>query len=302
MKNDMSVHVYISNNKIQVLLGSYVKNRLQVQSVCEEPLEEGCILNGIIMNAFSLQNTITQMWQKYNLPSKGVHLVVNGSSVTVKPMKIPQTAPKNIPGLIRTEFRDMENIQNLIVDYSVTNLRNPDGTCSILAVLSTKEFIMSYVNLFKEAKIDLEVIDLVQNCLIKLMKRFKSLQGKTYAVFILDKNMLMQCLFSNDNFVTTRRSRILAEPEDPGFEREIGQNINSIIQFNKSEQTGSDITEFYLSGFPDAAVPLFPRFEENFHVQVRTFPEYTPAEITLPENMRPAEYCILLGSLIRYSN
>ena len=302
MKNDMSVHVYISNNKIQVLLGSYVKNRLQVQSVCEEPLEEGCILNGIIMNAFSLQNTITQMWQKYNLPSKGVHLVVNGSSVTVKPMKIPQTAPKNIPGLIRTEFRDMENIQNLMVDYSVTNLRNPDGTCSILAVLSTKEFIMSYVNLFKEAKIDLEVIDLVQNCLIKLMKRFKSLQGKTYAVFILDKNMLMQCLFSNDNFVMTRRSRILAEPEDPGFEREIGQNINSIIQFNKSEQTGSDITEFYLSGFPDAAVPLFPRFEENFHVQVRTFPEYTPAEITLPENMRPAEYCILLGSLIRYSN
>ncbi len=302
MKNDMSVHVYISNNKIQVLLGSHVKNRLQVQSVCEEPLEEGCILNGIIMNAFSLQNTITQMWQKYNLPAKGVHLVVNGSSVTVKPMKIPQTTPKNIPGLIRTEFRDMENIQNLIVDYSVTNLKNPDGTCSILAVLSTKEFIMSYVNLFKEAKIDLEVIDLVQNCLIKLMKRFKSLQGKTYAVFILDKNMLMQCLFSNDNFVMTRRSRILAEPEDPGFEREIGQNINSIIQFNKSEQTGSDITEFYLSGFPDAAVPLFPRFEENFHVQVRTFPEYTPAEITLPENMRPAEYCILLGSLIRYSN
>lgn len=302
MKNDMSVHVYISNNKIQVLLGSYVKNRLQVQSVCEEPLEEGCILNGIIMNAFSLQNTITQMWQKYNLPAKGVHLVVNGSSVTVKPMKIPQTTPKNIPGLIRSEFRDMENIQNLIVDYSVTNLKNPDGTCSILAVLSTKEFIMSYVNLFKEAKIDLEVIDLVQNCLIKLMKRFKSLQGKTYAVFILDKNMLMQCLFSNDNFVMTRRSRILAEPEDPGFEREIGQNINSIIQFNKSEQTGSDITEFYLSGFPDAAVPLFPRFEKNFHVQVRTFPEYTPAEITLPENMRPAEYCILLGSLIRYSN
>lgn len=302
MKNDVSVHVYISNNKIQVLLGSYAKNRLQVQSVCEEPLEEGCILNGIIMNAFSLQNTITQMWQKYNLPAKGVHLVVNGSSVTVKPMKIPQTAPKNVPGLIRTEFRDMENIQNLIVDYSVTNLKNQDGTCSILAVLSTKEFIMSYVNLFKEAKIDLEVIDLVQNCLIKLMKRFKSLQGKTYAVFILDKNMLMQCLFSNDNFVMTRRSRILAEPEDPGFEREIGQNINSIIQFNKSEQTGSDITEFYLCGFPDAAVPLFPRFEENFHVQVRTFPEYTPAEITLPENMRPAEYCILLGSLIRYSN
>lgn len=302
MKNDMSVHVYISNNKIQVLLGSYAKNRLQVQSVCEEPLEEGCILNGIIMNAFSLQNTITQMWQKYNLPSKGVHLVVNGSSVTVKPMKIPQTAPKNIPGLIRTEFRDMENIQNLIVDYSVTNLKNPDGTCSILAVLSTKEFIMSYVNLFKEAKIDLEVIDLVQNCLIKMMRRLKSLQGKTYAVFILDKNMLMQCLFSNDNFVMTRRSRILADPTDEGFEREVGQNINSIIQFNKSEQTGSDITDVYLSGFPEDVVQIFPHFAENFGVNVRAFPEFLPTELTVPPEMNPSEYTVLLGSMIRYSD
>ena len=111
----------------------------------------------------------------------------------------------------------------MLVDYSVVTPKNPDGSCSILAVVSTREFITSYISLFKEAKIELEVIDLVQNCLIKMMKRLKSLQGKTYAVFILDKNMLMQCLFSNDNFVMTRRSRILADPTDEGFEREVGR-------------------------------------------------------------------------------
>ena len=68
-------------------------------------------------------------------------------------------------------------------------------------------FIYAY-DALKDIKIELDVIDLVQNCLIKMMKRLKSLQNKTYAVFILDKNMLMQCLFSNDNFVMTRRSRM----------------------------------------------------------------------------------------------
>lgn len=276
-KKGVSAHVYITNNKIQVLTGSCVKNKLQVVNFYEEPLEEGCILNGIIMNNYSLQNTLTQMWQKNNLPTKNVTLVVNGSSITVKPLKIPQVNPKNVPGLIRAEFKDIEGVQNMLVDYSVVNPKNQDGSCSILAVLSTKEFVTSYISLFKEAKIELDVIDLVQNCLIKMMKRLKSLQNKTYAVFILDKNMLMQCLFSNDNFVMTRRSRILADPADEGFEREVGQNINSIIQFNKSEQTGADITDIFLCGFPGDSVQMFPHFASNFGVTVRAFPEYQPA-------------------------
>lgn len=301
-KKGVSAHVYITNNKIQVLTGSCVKNKLQVVNFYEEPLEEGCILNGIIMNNYSLQNTLTQMWQKNNLPTKNVTLVVNGSSITVKPLKIPQVNPKNVPGLIRAEFKDIEGVQNMLVDYSVVNPKNQDGSCSILAVLSTKEFVTSYISLFKEAKIELDVIDLVQNCLIKMMKRLKSLQNKTYAVFILDKNMLMQCLFSNDNFVMTRRSRILADPADEGFEREVGQNINSIIQFNKSEQTGADITDIFLCGFPGDSVQMFPHFASNFGVTVRAFPEYQPGELGLPEGMNPGDFIVLLGSLIRYSN
>lgn len=301
-KKGVSAHVYITNNKIQVLTGSCVKNKLQVVNFYEEPLEEGCILNGIIMNNYSLQNTLTQMWQKNNLPTKDVTLVVNGSSITVKPLKIPQVNPKKVPGLIRAEFKDIEGVQNMLVDYSVVNPKNQDGSCSILAVLSTKEFVTSYISLFKEAKIELDVIDLVQNCLIKMMKRLKSLQNKTYAVFILDKNMLMQCLFSNDNFVMTRRSRILADPADEGFEREVGQNINSIIQFNKSEQTGADITDIFLCGFPGDSVQMFPHFASNFGVTVRAFPEYQPGELGLSEGMNPGDFIVLLGSLIRYSD
>lgn len=107
--------------KIQVLLGGYVKNRVQVESFYEQELEEGTILNGMIMNSYSLQSSLSEMRKAHNLPTKSVFLTVNGSSITVKPIKVPQAVPKNVSGLIRTEFREMENIQNLLIDYSVIN-------------------------------------------------------------------------------------------------------------------------------------------------------------------------------------
>ena len=39
-KKGVSAHVYITNNKIQVLTGSCVKNKLQVVNFYEEPLED----------------------------------------------------------------------------------------------------------------------------------------------------------------------------------------------------------------------------------------------------------------------
>ena len=298
---EQSVHVYISNKSIKAVIGSVSKNRkINVSAYYEEEFEEGCILNGIIMNTYSLQEALSEMWRKNNIPTKNVHLVVNGSSITTKHMKIPQMAPNNVVNFIRTEFKDMEGVQNMLIDYSVVVPKNHDGSCSIFAVLSTKEFVTGYVNLFREAKIDICSIDLQQNCLIKLMKTFRSLADKTLAVIILDKNTLIECLFSNNDFVMTRRSRIFATPEESNFSREIGQHINSLIQFQKAEQTGSDITDVFLSGFPENASGLTEYYSSSFGINVATFPECQPGDITAPESFNPSDYMEVLGSMTRY--
>lgn len=169
-------------------------------------------------------------------------------------------------------------------------------------MLSTKEFVTSYISLFKEAKIELDVIDLVQNCLIKMMKRLKSLQNKTYAVFILDKNMLMQCLFSNDNFVMTRRSRILADRRTKGSNGKWGRTSTASSSSTSQEQTGAEITDIFLCRIPRRFGADVSAFASNFGVTVRAFPEYQPGELGLSEGMNPGDFIVLLGSLIRYSD
>lgn len=299
---ELIAYVYISNTSIKVITSAPSKTRkINVTAFYEEEFEEGCILNGIIMNSFSLQETITEMWRKNNLPTKNIYLVVNGSSITTKHMKIPHMNPNNIVNFIRSEFKDLDGIQDMLIDYSVVVPKNPDGSCSIFAVLSTKEFITSYVNLFREAKIEIATIDLQQNCLIKLMKSFKSLVDKTFAVVILDKTTLIECLFSNNDFVMTRRSRIFSTPEEENFRREIGQHINSLIQFQKSEQTGADITDVFLCGFPNNAAGLIEYYSESFGINAAAFPECHPGEINAPNGFNPSDYMELLGSLSRYA-
>ena len=299
---ELTAYVYISNNSVKVITANpSKKSKINVAAFYEETFEEGCILNGIIMNSFVLQEIIASMWKKHNLPSKNVYLVVNGSSITTKHMKIPQMAPNNVVNFIRTEFKDMDGIQNMLIDYSVVVPKNQDGSCSIFAVISTKEFVSSYVDLFREAKIEIGVIDLQQNCLIKLMKSFRSLTDKTFALAILDKTTLIECLFSNNDFVTTRRSSIFSVPEEETFRREIGQHINSLIQFQKSEQTGAEITDFFLCGFPDNAAGLIEYYSESFGINVAAFPECQPGDITAPEEFNPSHYMELLGAISRYS-
>lgn len=299
---ELTAYVYISNNSIKVITAApSKKNKLNVTAFYEEEFEEGCILNGIIMNSFVLHDQIMEMWKKYNLPAKDVYLVVNESSITTKHMKIPQMAPNNVVNFIRTEFKDVDGIQNMLVDYSVVVPKNQDGSCSIFTVISTKEFVSSYIDLFHEAKVELSCIDSQQNCIIKLMKSFRSLTDKTFALAILDKNTLIECLFSNNDFVTTRRSRIFSTPEEDTFQREIGQHINSLIQFQKAEQTGAEITDFFLCGFPDNASGLADFYSQSFGIKVASFPDYLPGDITAPEGFVPSKYIELLGAVAKYS-
>lgn len=299
--NVVETFVYISNDRIQVAIGYCGKDKVKVNDFYEERIRDGAMNNGLINDPAMIAATLRKVWDERRLSDRPVYLIVNGNSITIKPMRIPQTSPKNIPGLIRAEFKNMDNVDNLLLDYSVINPKNEDGTCTILAVLSPRDFVQSYVALFKEAGLTIKCIDLVQNSLIKLVNRISSLHGKTFALLLMDGNMLMQNLFTKGDYNMTRRSRINANIKDMAFERELGQAINTLIQFNKSSQNDEDISEVYLMGFPKQAHKYFKNYEQAFGITCTTFPEFTREELDIQYDIEPADYSVLLGGLVRYS-
>lgn len=297
---ETTTNVYISNNKISVLTGSYAKNLLSVRNIYEAPLEEGAILNGTIMNDFAIKDTLTHLWEDNGISKSNIQLVVSANNMTVKLMSLPQFDEKTAVSLIKQEFQDMDDIKDLLVDYTIINPKNEDGSCTILAVLSSKQIIEAYIKIFQEVGIGLASIDIVQNALIKLARIFEYLEHKTYVFFLMDGGTLMQYMFTDNRYIMTRRSRIFSDPSDDSFEQEVSMTINSIIQFHKSEQTGTELTDFFLCGFPAETEYLFDQFAQNFGVKVQSFPLFKETELVFPEDKNPGDYIVPLGGMIRY--
>lgn len=287
--------VYIGNDMLKVMYGQASGGRIQVKKCITSPIEEGVILNGVLLNPGVIQSKLEEIYKSEGLPKKNVHLVVDGSSVSVRVIKAPLMQPKKMMGLIQSEFSDM-NTTGMLMDYSVINPKNEEGSATILASVVQKEFLESYVNLFRESKIELECIDISMNCIMKLCRRIKSLSSTTFLMMVLDHNMLIQTLFVNNTFKMVKRTRIFSQVGTEEFDREIIKNISNMIQFNRSEKTGSEISCVYLCGFPPEYREKMPLIREDLGTDAAVFPVISN-EITMPGGQQPNDWVYNLGSM-----
>lgn len=291
----MITTVYVANDSVRVMSGRIANGKISISQCALMPLSEGAILNGVLLNAGQIQTVLSNIFDTYHLAKHGVRLVVDGQNVNTRILKLPLMQPKKLMPVIEGEFQDLLS-DNSLIDYSIINPKNDEGNATILAVQTQRDFIQSYVNLFGEIKVELECIDIAANSVMKLMKHLKSNAGRTYALMVLDHNSLVQFLFVDNEFIMTRRSRILSDLGTTAFDDELFKNINTMIQFNKSQRTGRDITDIFLCGMPPAIQKKFPQYTDAFGVQVASFPQITN-EITLPQGIDPTYWVYNLGCM-----
>lgn len=131
---------------------------------------------------------------------------------------------------------------------------------------------------------------------MKLCRRIKSLSATTFLMMVLDHNMLIQTLFVNNTFKMVKRTRIFSQVGTEEFDREIVKNISNMIQFNRSEKTGSEISCVYLCGFPPEYREKMPLIREDLGTDAAVFPVISN-EITMPGGQQPNDWVYNLGSM-----
>lgn len=244
----MSVSVYISNNYINVVSGSKTKNSLTIKSCVKVPIQEGLIINGVIMNEDNLAAAVKNVWSDNPELAKSVKLVVSSTSVLSKKLNVPAVGDKKLLDIIKDEYSEVENYQKLIYDYRVLDPKAKDGGMIVMACAVEREFIEGYINLFDKCSIKLESITTAVSSLINAVSYFENFSHATYVITNLDGNNLSNTLFVNGEYNYSSRSRLLEEIGSEDSENELYRNLSSLIQFNKSQKTGFDITDIYFTG------------------------------------------------------
>lgn len=295
----MDISVYFSGQGMKIALGRSTPKKIIVKRLIVTPIERDAIINGVITNDISLKEDIKAVWKRYRLPKKNIRIVIDSSSVLVKPLTVPVTKRENLNNIIRHEFSDVGTAEEMLVDYSVEDPHLENGGASVIAYAADRAFIGSYIDLFSEIKAEIKSINVSQNSCIKFLKLTGVTQDSNCILAVIDGNILSLLLFVNGIYRFSNRSRLISEKGTSEYTDEIAAAISSIIQFNKSERSG-DITDIYFCGSDS-------RSRELINMTSMLFERQRVCELIIPEKkvilkgslaLNPAEYIYCLGNLI----
>lgn len=260
----MDISVYFSPGGIRIAMGSFSKGTIVLKRLITVPTERDAIIGGVITNDRALKKALAETWKHNMLPKKNIRLIVDGGAVLLKPMTVPLTNEKNLLSIIRGEFSDVENADDLLIDYAIDEPVLAEGGASVFAYAAGREFIGSYIELFSELKCKLRSINTAQNCCISFMKLTGAADGRTCMLACADGNVLLLLLFVNGRYSFSNRVRLFSESGTREYAEEICGAVSSMIQFNKAQRNGTELRDIYFCGLCDDHDEVFYAAETAF--------------------------------------
>ncbi|MGN0636900.1 MAG: type IV pilus biogenesis protein PilM [Huintestinicola sp.] len=260
----MDISVYFSPGGIRIAMGSFSKGTIVLKRLITVPTERDAIIGGVITNDRALKKALADTWKHNMLPKKNIRLTVDGGAVLLKPMTVPITGEKNLESIIRGEFSDVENADDLLIDYAVDEPALKDGGASVFAFAAGREFIGSYVDLFSEIKCGIKSINTAQNCCISYMKFTGAADGRTCILASADGNVLLLLLFVNGKYSFSSRVRLFSESGTREYAEEICAAVSSMIQFHKAQRYGTELRDIFFCGLGEDHAEVFHAAESAF--------------------------------------
>jgi hypothetical protein len=138
-----------------------------------------------------------------------------------------------------------------IYDFVVLNPKAASGGVTIFAVGVGRAFLQTYKTVLVGAGYDLKNINIGINCTIKLARFLPQLRSGTYILVQADGRHLSLTLFENGEYRISNSYRLMNDAGTPEWYSEVGNNLSSMIQFNKGQRSAADISSAYFAGITE---------------------------------------------------
>lgn len=298
----MITSISISNEYVRIVLGTASSSKVKIKKQITIKLPEGVMINGVITDESLLKRELNSAWENHHLPRKYVRLVVDGSTVFSKKIEVPRTNEQKTLVIIKEEFSDIEGYEDLIYDYSIIQNKNKNSGRTVLACAMEKSNIEAYLNIFKSIKVGISSIGYALDSQKKMSAIIKTVRQSTYILSILDSNSIVVYLYRKGVYTIHNRSRIMENRGTTESAQEISRIISSMIQFNKSEKTGDEITDIYFAGVADNEEKLCDIIYDNVGIKTKVIPdvkEVSFAEYREASGQRLSQYYYAIANLIK---
>jgi type IV pilus assembly protein PilM len=118
-----------------------------------EPLASDTVVDGAIMDALSVSDSITKIFSQRKIKTRNVATSVSGHSVIVKKIVLPAMTEEEMDESIQWEAEQHIpfDIADVNLDYQVLDAQGPSSTSDVLLVAVKKDKILNHTNVITQA-------------------------------------------------------------------------------------------------------------------------------------------------------
>lgn len=264
----MSTIVYLSNQQVQVVIGSPGKNKIHIDRCYEAQAPEGSIINGIVMDTDSFVGFMKEFFSANRIPMKDVTLVINSSKFVGKSVEMPKMNRKRAFSFIEREFADMNRSGDCL--YSYLSLGSGTGKTERVYVESIEpDFIKEYLEIFREIGIQIKTILSGESSLIGLTAMTIGRVHRNFSMIIADSNILTTILWIDGSFYYFNSSRCFYEPDTEDYAADVARSVSRLVQFMQANQLEQHLECIVIAGIGRENLPMYRKAVEQMGIMTK---------------------------------
>ena len=240
----MQTTIYLGNRRVQVLQGS-AGSRAAISRVIEYRIEDDCLINGVIVDAEALTDSLRRLWQSQNLPKKGVRLVLGSGQFLTRVLQAPRLSRQQMLTLVSREFADADRSGD-VVDYMSLRARPGETGETVLCCAAQRQQLQSYLEVFGVLGVSLQAIVPELAAQARLIEAMPVFADRTCILLNLDGDTMLGTLIEQGRYKHASRTRLFQQAGTPERAEQIVQTVSGLMQFQIADKRDSRITEVYL--------------------------------------------------------
>ncbi len=278
--------IYIGAGELQAVVYSTNRKKPKILSHHLSPLPRGCVINGIIVNGEAFLDAVMKFKTGCRFRLEKAELIVDSSHVMIKSMAVPdKMKQRQLLYTARAELLAIDKKKESIYDYSEIRPKNPEAKRDILCGGMRRDMAEQYMEIFRDAGIQIVGIDALLDCVVHMVEHIPSLCQKTIILCVLDGQNAISFLFANGSYIMHSRNRLLTERKDGKAVRELLGRISTMNQFSQNQREFDEVQTVYFCGLLKEEEPEIPVIAESVHLEAESFSLKDYVELKVPESV-----------------
>ncbi len=283
----------IGSSSVKLVEAEKRRSGWVIRSFSSVTLPEDTIVDGEIVNHAAVVEAIKNVYKESNAKSKYVCTSVSGSSVIIKHISLPKTAPSELEDQVYWEAEqyipfDMSEIS---LDFEVVQEDAGDGKMDILLVAAKKDFIEKRLAAVRESELTTEILDIDTLALANTFWENYDVNQDSASVLVDVGASLMKINIVNQNTTIFTRDVAIGG-------KNLTQEIQNKLGISFQEAEVLKIDACTTGQIPEEIAPLVTAISENIALEIRRSLDFYAATPT----QQPLNSVYLCGGASRIPN